>query len=636
MNNYVDLPPEGGGGSGVSSLNGLTGALTLVGGSGITVTPSGSNITISSTGGGTVTSVGLADTSATPIFTVSGSPVTTSGTLDLTLSTQSANTLFAGPSSGGAAQPSFRTLVAADIPANLISNGMLAQAPADTIKGNNTGSTGNVTDLTVSQVNTLLGDILANGTVAFTGNQSLGSNRLTNVANPVSTQDAMTLNYATATYIPLADMGAVNGVATLDSGGHIPLSQLPSSLVEYQGTWNASTNTPTLSNSSGIYNVSGYFFIVSVAGTVNFGAGNISFQAGDWVLFNGSIWEKAAQSTAVQSVNGATGVVTVNAINQLTGDVTAGPASGSASAAATVASVGGSTASAVNTATVLVNTARSGNVFLASPSNGSSAAPTFRAIVSADVPTLNQNTTGTAANITASSNSTLTTLSALSLPATQLSGTLAAAQFPALTGDITTTAGSLATTLATVNSNVGSFGSSSSIPSFTVNGKGLITAASGNAVVAPAGTLTGTTLASNVVTSSLTALGTITTGTWNGTTIAIANGGTGNTTMAYTTLTDGATITWTVAGLINSAVVTLGGNRTLAFSGLTAGMTGTLVVKQDGSGSRTLTLPSGTTNKVINAGAGAVVLTTAASAIDVLTFTYDGTNVYWTYGNNYT
>ena len=49
-------------------------------------------------------------------------------------------------------------------------------------------------------------------------------------------------------------------------------------------------------------------------------------------------------------------------------------------------------------------------------------------------------------------------------------------------------------------------------------------------VAAAAGTLIGTTLASNVVSSSLTSVGTITTGTWNGTTIAIANGGTGATT----------------------------------------------------------------------------------------------------------
>lgn len=64
-------------------------------------------------------------------------------------------------------------------------------------------------------------------------------------------------------------------------------------------------------------------------------------------------------------------------------------------------------------------------------------------------------------------------------------------------------------TLSTVNSNIGSFGSSTSIPSFTVNAKGLITAASGNAVIAPASTLTGTTLASNILNSSLTSVGTL-------------------------------------------------------------------------------------------------------------------------------
>jgi len=100
-----------------------------------------------------------------------------------------------------------------------------------------------------------------------------------------------------------------------------------------------------------------------------------------------------------------------------------------------------------------------------------------------------------------------------------------------LTGDGTAIGpGSAVFTLATVNSNVGTFGSSTSIPTFTVNAKGLITAASGNVVVAPAGTLTGTTLASNVVSSSLTSVGTITSGIWNGTPIAINFGGTGQTT----------------------------------------------------------------------------------------------------------
>lgn len=78
----------------------------------------------------------------------------------------------------------------------------------------------------------------------------------------------------------------------------------------------------------------------------------------------------------------------------------------------------------------------------------------------------------------------------------------------ALTGDATASGpGSAALTFATVNSNVGSFGSSTSIPSVTVNAKGLVTAASSNVVIAPAGTLTGATLAANVVTTSITSVG---------------------------------------------------------------------------------------------------------------------------------
>jgi len=68
---------------------------------------------LSPSSGGTVTSVAL---SLPAIFTVSGSPVTTTGTLTGTLATQTANIIFAGPSTGGAAVPTFRSLVSADIP----------------------------------------------------------------------------------------------------------------------------------------------------------------------------------------------------------------------------------------------------------------------------------------------------------------------------------------------------------------------------------------------------------------------------------------------------------------------------------------------------------------------------------------
>lgn len=104
---------------------------------------------------------------------------------------------------------------------------------------------------------------------------------------------------------------------------------------------------------------------------------------------------------------------------------------------------------------------------------------------------------------------------------------------------------------------------------------------------------------------------------------------------AFETLTDGATITWAFGGdRVRNAVVTLGGNRTLSITGAVSGSTGVLIVKQDGTGSRTLTLPG--SSKVVGGGAGAVTLTTTASAVDILSFYYDGTNFWWTYGKNFT
>ncbi len=71
-----------------------------------------SNVSI---GGGTVTSVGL---SMPAQFSVANSPVTTSGTLTVTWVNESANTVFAGPSTGSPAAPGFRVLVNADLPAS--------------------------------------------------------------------------------------------------------------------------------------------------------------------------------------------------------------------------------------------------------------------------------------------------------------------------------------------------------------------------------------------------------------------------------------------------------------------------------------------------------------------------------------
>jgi hypothetical protein len=109
------------------------------------------------------------------------------------------------------------------------------------------------------------------------------------------------------TYQLRSEKGNANGYASLDSGGKVPISQLPSSIMEYKGTWNAATNTPTLANGTGD---TGDVYICNVAGTVNFGAGPITFAVGDYVIYSGTIWQRSS---------GAVGTVTSVAAS-ITGD----------------------------------------------------------------------------------------------------------------------------------------------------------------------------------------------------------------------------------------------------------------------------------------------------------------------------
>lgn len=282
----------------------------------------------------------------------------------------------------------------------------------------------------------------------------------------------------------------------------------------YQGTWNAATNTPTLASGVG---VNGYYYIVATAGSTNLD-GITDWQIGDWLLFNGSNWQKIDQSNLVTSVNGQTGAVslTTTDINEGTnlyytdvrarGAISAGTGisynsgTGVVTNAApdqtvaltagagistsgtypnftitnsapdqtvaltagtgistsgtypnftitnsapdqTVALTGAGTTSIsgtypnftitsndqyVGTVTSVTGTSpvassggatpaislssgygdtqnpyasKTANYFLAAP-NGTAGVPTFRAVVAADIPTLNQNTTGTASNVT--------------------------------------------------------------------------------------------------------------------------------------------------------------------------------------------------------------------------------------------
>jgi hypothetical protein len=77
--------------------------------------------------------------------------------------------------------------------------------------------------------------------------------------------------------------------------------------VSYQGTWNASTNTPTLTSSVG---TKGYYYVVSVEGSTNLN-GITDWKLGDWAIYDGTVWQKVDNTDAVVSVNGYTGIVTL-------------------------------------------------------------------------------------------------------------------------------------------------------------------------------------------------------------------------------------------------------------------------------------------------------------------------------------
>ena len=111
-------------------------------------------------------------------------------------------------------------------------------------------------------------------------------------------------------YQLLSEKGQNNGYTPLDAGGKVPIEYLPSTLMNYKGTWNADTNTPTLADGTGDV---GDVYICNVAGTQDLGSGPITFDIGDWIIYNGTIWEKSTNSNLVTSVNGQQGIVVLDA-----------------------------------------------------------------------------------------------------------------------------------------------------------------------------------------------------------------------------------------------------------------------------------------------------------------------------------
>ena len=168
---------------------------------------------------------------------------------------------------------------------------------------------------------TLTGYVKGAGTTALTASSTIPNTDVTGLGT-MSTQNSNNINVTGGSmsgvtisdYIPTTQKAAALGVATLDSSTKVPISQIPDSVIgalSYQGTWDASTNTPTLTSSVG---TKGYYYVVSVAGSTNLN-GTTDWLVGDWAVYNGTIWQKVDNTDSVTSVNGLTGAVVLTQAN---------------------------------------------------------------------------------------------------------------------------------------------------------------------------------------------------------------------------------------------------------------------------------------------------------------------------------
>jgi hypothetical protein len=251
-----------------------------------------------------------------------------------------------------------------------------------------------------------------------------------------------------------------------------------------------------------------------------------------------------------------------------------------------------------NTTTMMASTAQGASgTFLGG--NGS-LAPAFRVLASGDIPNNAANTTGTAANITASSNSTLTTLSVLSLPGSQVTGNISG-NAANVTGIVTVPNGG--TGLATLTANNVILGAGTSTPTFVAPGT------SGNVLTSNGTTWTSAAAAGATPTQQIF---TSTSGTLAASIFQVSGITTPPT--AGATYTNNS-VTYTVVGITN-------GNSVLFVTPALSATTGSTLTKTSGTGDSTITFISTTVQT--NWAPGSLGTYTAPAGVKLLKVTLSG------------
>jgi hypothetical protein len=386
--------------------NGTNSATRLaIGTNGYVLTSNGTTASWAASTGG-VTSV----TGTSPVVSSGGSTPAISlaasyGDTQNPYASKTANYVLAAPN-GSAGVPTFRAIVSADIP---------------TLNQNTTGSAGSVTNALTSGTGiSFSSGTTYNGSAAITVNNSLPM-VYPGVGIPNSTGTAWGTSYSTT------GSGTVVALATSPSFT-TPILGTPTSGNFSTGsfTWptfnqNTTGNAATATSATTATNIAAG---ANLQIPYNTGSGATSFIAAPtlsstYLQYNGTgfAWASVAGAGTVTSV-----AATVPSFLSISGSpiTTAGTlAIGYSGTALPIANGGTGQTTSAAAITALTGTQTSGYYLR---SNGTDA--TLSAIQAADVPTLNQNTTGTASNVTATTNSTLTTLSALSLPGSQVSGNI--------------------------------------------------------------------------------------------------------------------------------------------------------------------------------------------------------------------
>lgn len=296
-------------------------------------------------GSGTVTSVSFTG-DGTVLSSNPSTPVTTSGTLTATLNTQSANVVLAGPTTGGAANPTFRSLVAADLPAG----------------------TGTVTSFSSGNI----GSIISTSVATATTTPALSFTLETQAANTVWAGPT-TGSAAAPTFRALVSGDLPSGTGTVTSFSAGNLSPLFTTSVA------TATTTPALSFS--LSNAGGG----TVFGNNTTGSAGPAFTTAPVLGVPGTSVGTIALASATASGKFTITAPASSATPTLTLPTTSNVLAGQFAGDNVIYTSTLQTASAAGTLTPSLLT-QTANTVLAGPTTGSAATPTFRTLVAADIP----------------------------------------------------------------------------------------------------------------------------------------------------------------------------------------------------------------------------------------------------------